>query len=112
MEKVFVGIAALVFGPVLIGAFANAVWPGLLQLLQYIFWFFVAIAALVGVVIFGRKLSDMNTEERLQRELEEKRQRTSRQQREELEALHTQVRNAHNNVFDIERRRAPPRIGQ
>jgi heme exporter protein D len=91
MDKLFsiaVGtVTIFVFGPVLIGAFANAVWPGFVQLLVYIFWFFVMVAAAIGVVVLTLKLSKKNEQERVLRSLEEERQRTARQQREELASL-------------------------
>ena len=105
-------VTVLVFGPVLIGAFTNAVWPGFVNLLAYIFWFFVAIIAAVVLFVLVRKLLAMNAQERAQQEQEAGLQANKRSQRAELEALHTQVRNAYDNIFDAEQRRAPPRISQ
>jgi hypothetical protein len=101
-EKICVGIAALVFGPVLIAAFFSAIWPGLSQLLVYVFWFFVAVAAFVGMVALARKLSITIDEERLNRELDEQRQRTSRQEWADLQVLHARIVGEHKRIWDAE----------
>ena len=119
MERLVAIVTAVVFGPILIGGFFSAVWPGVFNLLLYIFWFFVAVAAIAGMIVLVRKLLALNKEERAQRgrerearAREEEIQNSLRRQREELEALHTTVRNAYDDIFDSERRRAPPRISQ
>jgi Mg2+/Co2+ transporter CorB len=112
MERIFVGIAALVFGPVLIGAFANAVWPGFVSLLQFIFWFIVAVGAAITIWALTRLLLIKTAEENAQRELEEEEQRTLLQRRQELEALYTRVRNVYHDIFDFERQKSQRHIGQ
>jgi hypothetical protein len=112
MERLAIIVTVLVFGPVLVGGFLNAVWPAVQSLLLAILWFFVAVAAIAGMVVFSRKLIILNEQERRDREREEDIQRASRRQREELDALHMQVRDAYDKLFDGERRRAQPRIGQ
>lgn len=108
MEKVIIIILVLVFGPVLVGA----AWPGFVALLTYIFWFFVAIGAVAGAVVLCRKLIIVTEQEKLLEDQRAAHQAKQRSEHAELEALYSQVRNAYHNIFDSERARSQPRIGQ
>lgn len=111
MERIAVAVAALVFGPVLIGAFANAVWPGVSNLLQYIFWIVVAVGAAIALFVLAQKYSALNADERRQQATEDERKTLVRKQREELAAIFAEVNNAYRDIFDRERQRSSKRIG-
>jgi hypothetical protein len=100
-----------VFGPIFIGGALSAVWALIVLVFPYLFWTALAVGSFIGLWFFGHGLSEKLKQERLERDAEEERRRTAAREREELEALHSQVRNAYHDLFDAERRRSQQAVG-
>jgi hypothetical protein len=111
-EGIILLIVLLVFGPIFIGAALSVLWTLIVLIFPYLFWTAVAVGCVIGVVFFGRRVFDTLESARALRRAGEEKLRIAREQRAELEALHTQVRDAYHCVFDSERRRSQPRIGR
>jgi hypothetical protein len=110
-ETIIIIVTALVFGPIFIGIALGGIWSLIVLVFPYVFWTAVAVGCVVGMWVFGRRLSDTLAKERAQKEAGEEKLRIAREQREELEALHSQVRHAYHDLFDAERRRSQQAIG-
>jgi hypothetical protein len=111
LEDAATFIAAVVFGPIFLFGALSAVWALFLLVLPYVAWSGAAVGGTIGVLFFSQKLRDAIEQKRSETESERQRCVTTREQRQELEALYSQVLNAHYDLFDAERRRSQPRIG-
>jgi hypothetical protein len=97
-------VAAIVFGPIFLFGALSFVWSLALLILPYVVWTAAAVGGTIGVLFFSRKLRDAIAQRRSEAESERQRRVTTREQRQELETLYSQVLNAYEAIVDDERR--------
>lgn len=97
-------VVAIVFGPIFLFGAMSAVWALFLLVLPYVAWSAAAVGGTIGVLFFSQKLRDAIEQGRSESESARQRGATTRLQRQELEALYSQVRDAHHDLLHREPR--------